>query len=1084
MLFSTFFSSMKALCDLALMKPLVLAGIAGEGLNLKWEFKLFGFVSLVVVLVVFVIFLRRNKRFQNDLTNSSKSDFSVNTSRLLLFFGTLIISIASLAYALINEDFDIKLYASLTISALVLTTFILTFLSELIRRNISKVLIVVYSMVVLNFIFLVYYSSLDPFFIFAQVIALSLGTVIFSKTKHFIIFGSIATLTSLVVTLNVEQPQFNSLFYLLVIVSILFVSIISIYIRLSLVDKLIFSDSVIRDASSLVMAFDKKGNVIYVNNTFTKVLGYGEEEVLGEGWWKVRKVISNDNNPYYKIQKGEIETTATVLLETKYKTQRWIQWNNTKLDNGVFVGIGTDITERREYEQRFRELVESAKDIIYTTDSKGFMTYANDMAAQFTEYSKEELIGKNYIDLIDEEYKKSVGSFYKKQLLNKISESYHEFPFRTRSGKTLWVGQSVLFKYESQTGELLSTQVICRDVNDRVLAEQKLKQHNRDLNVINRVKEIILTSDNLADTYEKILLYMGLNSDKTSYYSINIFSKTKDTINIYSLNVSEKKVIKSTHPITPDLIDLVANSQKHNLSFGSDTSEAELYHELHQPTDIYNSAVIMPIKVAHKTYGFIGVYSTDMETYGASHDILVGDICDSLANFFVQYEQRQIIEETSRRMEDYSKQLEILNEAKARLIKYPDLNELYEGIIELLYEKIENVYRVSILIHDLERKMGTLIFKDSDNPKVGRKTIPAMQIPAVANHLQGRIYEVSDYETYEHPLEEDRFWSNKGVRSVVSFPITIDGKLFASINLLSKIPNNFTDQQKALVYEINDSAVTVIEQMLYREIISEKNKDIADNINYAKRIQNALMPTEEVLNSILPNSFLIFSQRDSLGGDFYWFEKRDDNIFVAVGDCTGHGVSGSLLTILASDYMKQAVEEKKLTDPALILEHLNSSFVATLNKYRKDEDEILDGLDISIGVLNIKNHLFMFSAAMHTMYLIRDQHEGHGGELIEIKGNRKPIGGSDVIDSVQVNFTTNLVQLYKNDVIYLTTDGYTDQFHHTTEKRYGRARLQQLLLQINDKDIKEQKQIVLQEHEKWKGGSRQTDDICFIAFKI
>ncbi len=1063
-------------------KLVPLAQVDAE-LNLRSEVKFFGMVALAVVLAVFAIFMRKNNGFKSDLTNSSKSDFSVNTGRLLLFFGTLIISIAAISYAMISGEYDIKLFASLAVSFLVLLTAVLTYVSEAIRRHISATLIVVYCLVVLNFIFLVFYSALNPFFIFAQVIALSLGTVIFNKTKHFIIFGSVATILSALITVSVSTPGFNPLFYLLVIVSILFVSIISIYIRLSLVDKLIFSDTVIRDGSSLVMAADKKGNLIYINNTFTRVLGFSEAEVLGQGWWKVRKVISNDNNPYDKIKKGTIESTATVLLETKFKTHRWIQWNNTKLDNGVFVGIGTDITDRREYEQRFRELVESAKDIIYTTDNKGFLTYANDMAAQFTGYSKEELIGKNYIDLIHEDYKRPVGGFYKKQLINKTTESYQEFPFKTKSGKPVWIGQSVLFKYDAQSGEMLSTQVICRDINDRVLAEQKLKQHNRDLNVINRVKEIILTSSNLADTYEKILLYLGLNSDKTAYYSINIFDRSKESLHIYSLDVNDKKVNKNTYPISPDLIELASNTQKHNLSFANDTTEAELYNELHQPTQIYNSAVIMPIKVAHKTYGFIGVYSPDTETYGASHDILVGDICDSLANFFVQYEQRQIIEETNKRIENYSKQLEILNEAKARLINYANLDDLYEGIIQLLYEKIENVYRVSILVHDLERQMGLLIFRDAENEQVGRRTISSVDVPALPSHLQGKIYEVTDYNNYNIVLEEDRLWHQRGVRSVVSFPLIINGKLFASINLLSKTPNNFSDQQKALIYEINESSVTVIEQMQYRDIISAKNRDIAENINYAKRIQNALMPTEEVLRTILPNAFLIFSQRDSLGGDFYWFEKRDDNIFIAVGDCTGHGVSGALLTILATDYMRQAVEEKKLSDPALILEHLNSSFISTLNKYRTDENEILDGLDISIGVLNIKNNLFMFSAAMHTMYLIRDYETGHGNELIEIKGNRKSIGGSDVVQAGQFNFTTNLIQLYKNDVIYFITDGYTDQFHHTTEKRYGRTRLQQLLLQINDKDVIEQKQIVWEEHEKWKGNARQTDDICFIAFK-
>lgn len=304
----------------------------------------------------------------------------------------------------------------------------------------------------------------------------------------------------------------------------------------------------------------------------------------------------------------------------------------------------------------------------------------------------------------------------------------------------------------------------------------------------------------------------------------------------------------------------------------------------------------------------------------------------------------------------------------------------------------------------------------------------------------------------------------------------IGGKLFASVNLLSQVANNFSDQQKSLIKEINESAAVVIEQLQFKEIISEKNKDISDNINYARRIQNALMPSEELLHQILPQSLLIFKQRDSLGGDFYWYDKLGDTIFLTVGDCTGHGVSGSLLTILATDYIKQAVEVKKFTDPGLILEHLRNAMQSTLNKYNTTE-EILDGLDISFGVYNTKTNMFLYASAMHTFYLIRNN------ELMEYKGNRKPIGGSAVMET-SYYFTTHLFQLQKNDMVYFTTDGYVDQLEQKSEKRYGKARFKQTLLQICDYDVVKQKQLLMEGHLKWKGTASQTDDICLLGFKI
>ncbi|HWY12819.1 MAG TPA: PAS domain S-box protein, partial [Bacteroidia bacterium] len=704
-------------------------------------------------------------------------------------------------------------------------------------------------------------------------------TIIFDKTKYFVWFSIIIAVLSVTIIYNTPVPLFSPALYLLAVMSVMFVSIIATYIRLRLSDRLVFANTVINDGGSIVMAANKNGDVIYINKRFTEVLGFTEEEVLGQGWWKVRKVISNDKNPYDKITKGEIESTATVLLETKYKGQRWIQWNNTKLDSGIFLGIGNDITERREYEQQFRKLVENAKDIIYTTDKTGNFDYINDVTVQYTGYSKEEVIGKSFKFLVREDHKHKIETYYKEQIKNKIRESYHEFPFTTKDGKTLWVGQSVLFKYNDKTNVYEGAQVICRDVTERVLAQEKLKQHNSDLNVINVVKEIILASQETKSMYAKILMMLGDNSDKSNFFSINIFDKYKPLLHTHCLNTSDKKIISSSHEINAGLINRFNDFDNYILNFTGNEEAQDLYKNLHQPVDTYRSAVIIPIANTLKTYGFLGFFAREENAYTTDTTIMVKDICTSFASFFVQYEQNQIIE-------NYSKQLEILNESKTKLISNNNLDDVYKGIIDLLSDNIENAYRVSILVHDLERNAGTLHFKDPESPEMTIKFISTKEIPNIPNHLKGQIYERPDFDNDPDLGVEDKKWRERGIKSVISLPITINDKLFASVNLLSKVAYNFTDQQKALIKEINESAATVIEQIQFKEIISLKNQDISDNINYARRIQSALMPTEELLHELLPESFLIFSQRDSLGGDFYWFEKRDENIFVAVGDCT------------------------------------------------------------------------------------------------------------------------------------------------------------------------------------------------------
>ncbi len=725
------------------------------------------------------------------------------------------------------------------------------------------------------------------------------------------------------------------------------------------------------------------------------------------------------------------------------------------------------IKKRNEEEVRFKQLVENAKDIIYTTDVKGYFDYVNDATLAYTEYSKKDLLGKNYKVLVREDYKHQIEAFYKKQIREKVKESSKEFPLVTKSGKTLWVSQSVLFKYD-KNNEYIGAEIICRDISERVLAEDRLKNHNHDLKVINRVKEIILSSDENANMYVNILLLLGAHSDKSNFFSINIFDKYLPSLHSYTLNTNDKSVKSLNNIIDRQLIDSLKGVESMIHDFNEENNTKLLFKKLHQPVENYKSAVIAPIYGNNKLFGFVGFYSVIKNAYLDHHEIMVKDIANSLCSYFVQYEQKQLIR-------DYSQQLEILNDSKNRLLACTKLEDVYKGIIELLYQEIKNVYRVSILVHDLEKKIGNLIFKDNKSPDIANKIIGTTKVPTTPYHLRGEVFEKLNLDTDQDMTEEDKLWHSKGIKSIISLPITVNGSLFASVNLLSAEAYNFSNQQKALIKEINESAAYVIEQIKFKEIISEKNKDISDNINYARRIQNALMPSDEYLRTILPNSFLLFNQRDSLGGDFYWFEKLDDNIFFTVGDCTGHGVSGSLLTILATDYIKQAVEVKKCTDPGLILEHLRDAMHATLNKY--SSDEIVDGLDISFGVFNSKTKTFLYASAMHYFYIVRNN------ELTEYKGNRKPIGGAASMEN-SYYFTTHLFQLQKDDMVYFTTDGYIDQLEHKTEKRFGKNRFKQLLLLISDKDPNEQKQILLKQHLNWKGQLNQTDDICLLGFKV
>jgi serine phosphatase RsbU (regulator of sigma subunit) len=267
-----------------------------------------------------------------------------------------------------------------------------------------------------------------------------------------------------------------------------------------------------------------------------------------------------------------------------------------------------------------------------------------------------------------------------------------------------------------------------------------------------------------------------------------------------------------------------------------------------------------------------------------------------------------------------------------------------------------------------------------------------------------------------------------------------------------------------------------IEQITYRKEISEKNKDISDNIEYSKRIQGAIMPPESLMQTLIPDSFIIFKQRDVIGGDFYWCEQIGTKIFVAIGDCTGHGVSGALMSILCSNIITQAVKVHNMFDTGLILDFLNQRIKESLHQYDGRQELVLDGLDVSLLVIDLKYNVLMFSGAMHNLYLVR------GNQLTEIKGNRIPIGG--IAHEMTNKFTTQMHLLYPDLRIYMSTDGYFDQFNGSTIRKFSKSRFKKMVIELDGMPMAKQKGMLWKKHIEWKGGASQTDDICVFACSL
>jgi len=255
-----------------------------------------------------------------------------------------------------------------------------------------------------------------------------------------------------------------------------------------------------------------------------------------------------------------------------------------------------------------------------------------------------------------------------------------------------------------------------------------------------------------------------------------------------------------------------------------------------------------------------------------------------------------------------------------------------------------------------------------------------------------------------------------------------------------------------------------------KEVEAQKEEIIA-SINYAKRIQEAILPSNELIKEYLPNSFVLFKPKDIVAGDFYWMDSKDEKTYFSAVDCTGHGVPGAMVSVVGYNGLNRAVKEFNLRHPAEILDSLNLSVEETFEKGRSD---IKDGMDLAFCCLDNKARTLEYAGANNPLYYIRN------GELEEIKPDSQPVGKHER----RKPFTNHVLNLKEGDCIYIFSDGFADQFGGENGKKFKYKQFRELLLSNHGKPMEEQKQLLDESIENWRGELEQVDDICVIGVRV
>jgi serine phosphatase RsbU (regulator of sigma subunit) len=255
------------------------------------------------------------------------------------------------------------------------------------------------------------------------------------------------------------------------------------------------------------------------------------------------------------------------------------------------------------------------------------------------------------------------------------------------------------------------------------------------------------------------------------------------------------------------------------------------------------------------------------------------------------------------------------------------------------------------------------------------------------------------------------------------------------------------------------------------EVLEEQHREITDSINYAKRIQDAILPPLKLVRGYMPDSFILYKPKDIIAGDFYWMEGINKLIIFAAADCTGHGVPGAMVSVVCHNAMNRAVREFKLVEPDEIL---NKTREIVLETFEKSDEDVRDGMDIALCTINTESNKLSFAGANNGLYFIRN------GEINQIKPDKQPIGKFDDAKP----FNKHEIQLEKGDVLYTFSDGYADQFGGPKGKKFMYKPFRELLLSIHQKPMDDQHNILMDTFENWRGSMDQIDDVCIIGVRI
>ncbi len=867
------------------------------------------------------------------------------------------------------------------------------------------------------------------------------------------------------------------------------------------------------NTTNSIVIFDADVQVIWVNDSFTEMSGMSADSVLG------KSPVDIYNGPLltaeekrslltqYKTMEPftiEVESTNRVTNSTY-----WISINISPVfneDGNVikYISVATDITETKLLEAQYADLVEGSTDMIFEINLEGRFIFVNDVMSKTLGYTKVELINMNFVQLIPDNHQERVKLFYEKQFKDKLMNSYVEFPAKSKDGKIIWVGQRARPKMDSLTGYVSGYSVVTRDITEQKRVEESLKKTHSNASLLSEIGMQITSTHSVREIINNV------------YGNIN---KLMDA-NVFGIAIPNRE---HTRLVFPQILENGEALENFGFDMTDNTRLGVICYKESREIIISNfftqindfvpdvdtvapvagdqtiSTVYLPLILKGKTIGVITVQSFNEDAY----DEYQLNLIRSLASFVAIAMENATLYETmeykiSKRTKEVSLQKEELevNYLNTRLLS--EIGQLVSSTLDLdeifvdLYERIGKLMDAEIFsVRIYEEERNTVYYKYSIEKGIVHEPI-RISMDEKDNYSVWCVENKKEVLINDNLNESHKYVSKIMVpsgempNSLIFYPMIVENKMIGVITIQSFKMNAYQPYHLDILKTLASYIGTVIDNAelyntleskvkLRTEELVQKNNDITASINYAKRLQKGILPAKSFLEQLLPDSFVYFKPKDIVSGDFYWVDRTQSKILFAVVDCTGHGVPGAMMSIIGRNLLDQAVNEKGITVPSQILNFLQVGLSLAFGQTGERKADLFDGMDLALCSIDLKTNILEFAGANNSLYLIQDD------ELIVLKGDKVGISAEYEISN---SYTNTEIEIQKGDVIYLTSDGFPDQFGGDRYKKYTYRRMQGLFTDLYKKSMAEQYGLVNEAISDWRGDKDQTDDICMMGIRI